>query len=248
MDEEERLQQLMAAVRQYPDGTHEWRRAMSRLLIVLQGLPEYRKYASLDCPDYCLDALNQTWEWLSRNIRNFEPRTASIRTDLVRWINGYLYWRIRDSALPDYPEEAFSLDEIIQANSDEGITTWLERVSEQRRLLGTAANPHVLSGIENYIEQSQRQKMQRLAQKLALYIERDPDRKLRDCHPRKYPKCNCHLLSQRLLFIFKNPPDKLSDLAREFQIPYQTLVSHWKLKGLPLLREIATEFGEYPTN
>lgn len=243
MDEQDlRLRQLIAAVCQHPDGSPEWRRAMSRLLIVVQGLPEFRKYSCQNCPDYLLDALNRTWEWLSRNIRNFEPRTSSIKENLVRWINSYLYWRIRDLASPDSLTE-YRLDEI--TNNSDGVegTTWLEGLSEQGQLLGTPSNPCVLSGLEIYIEKLQKQSEQRLVLKLALYIEQDPKKRLRNCYPRQHPHCNCQLLSQRLLFIFKNPPDKLADLAQEFNINYQTLTSHWKRKALPLLQKIAIELG-----
>ncbi len=242
-NQEERLRQLIAAMYQYPDGTREWRKAMSRLIIALQGLPEFKKYSSLDCPDYFLDALNQTWEWFSRNIRKFEPRTSSIRTDLVKWLNCYLYWRLKDS---NSPTTHLSLDEIISDADDGGIATWLDRVSEQGQLLGTRSNPRVLNGLEIYIEQQQRQSEQRLVVSLALYIEQDPEGQLRNCHPRKHPECNCQILSQRLLFIFKNPPDKLADIARECQINDQTLYTHWRSKGIPLLQSIAIKLGYQP--
>jgi len=44
----------------------------------------------------------------------------------------------------------------------------------------------------------------------------------------------------------KEPPDKLKAIAKEFDIKYQTLVSFWKRKGLPLVQEIATQFGYQP--
>lgn len=249
MTEDERLHQLMTAVCQHPEGSLAWRKAMSRLLIVIQGFPEFSSYSRLECPDYLLDALNQTWEWFSRNIKHFEPRSSSIRTDLVRWIKGYLYWRVKDMDAPDPllgKMLQFSLDEAIANNQDGEQITWLERLSEQGQLTGTPSNPRVLSGLEAYIEQLQRQSEQHLVLKLALYIEQDPERQLQDCYPRRHRECNCQVLSQRLLFIFKNPPDKLADIAREFQINYQTLVSHWKSKGLPLLQQIATELGYNP--
>jgi hypothetical protein len=250
MDEqEERLCQLIAAACQHPDGSREWRKAMSRLLIVIQGLPEFRKYSGLDCPDYFLDALNQTWEWFSRNIRNFKPRTSSTRTDLVKWLNGYLYWRLKDLNSPSPLSgkmKYFSLDETISDSDSVEIATWLERVSEQGELLGTPSNPHVLSGLEIYLEQQQRQSEQNIVVNLALYIEQDPEKQLRNCYPRQHPECNCQILSQRLLFIFKNPPDKLADIARECQINYQTLVAHWKSKGIPLLQKIAIQLGYQP--
>ena len=113
-------------------------------------------------------------------------------------------------------------------------------------MLGTLSNPHILSGLEIYLEQQQRQSEQHLVIKLANYIEQDPNRKLKNCYPRQHPECNCQALSQRLLFIFKNPPDKLADIARECQINYQTLAWHWKRKALPLLQSIAIELGHQP--
>lgn len=249
MDQDENLRQLIAEACHYPDGTREWRKAMNRLLIVVQALPEFRKYVRPDSPDYFLDALNQTWEWFSRNIRNFEPRTSSLRTDLVKWLNGYLYWRIRDGALHKSASEKgtkFSLDEAIPGLESGDVTTWIERISEQGQMVGTPSNPTVLSGLEAYVEHLQAQSDQQIASNLADYIEHDPERKLRDCYPRKHPECNCQTLAQRLLFVFKNPPDKLTDIARECQINYQTLVSHWKLKGLPLLQQIAIDLGYHP--
>ena len=247
MDEhDERLRQLIATVCHHPDGSPEWRRAMSRLLIVVQRLPEFSRYSRLDCPDYLLDALNRTWEWLSRNIRNFKPRTSSIREDLVKWINGYLYWRTKDLASPDPPSGTrlhYSLDAPISSDDSQEKITHLEQLAEQGKLLVTPSNPSVLSGLEIYIEQLQRQSEQRIVLELALYIEQDPKKRLRNCYPRQHPHCNCQLLSKRLLFIFKNPPDRLADLAQEFNINYQTLVSHWKRKALPLLQTIAIELG-----
>ncbi|MCC5632960.1 hypothetical protein LC613_36105 [Nostoc sphaeroides CHAB 2801] len=248
-DQDERLRQLIAAVCQHPDGSREWRKAMSRLLILIQGLPEFRKYSSMDCPDHFLDALNHSLEWLSHNIRNFQPRTSSVRTDLVKWLKGYLCWRIKDlnsSSPPQTRRLQLSLDENI-SDADAEITSWLERVSEGGRLLGTPSNPYVLSGLEIYLEQLQQNSQQYLVASLADYIEQDPDKQLRNCYPRKHPECNCQILSQRLLFIFKNPPDTLADIARECQINYQTLVSHWKLKAIPLLQEVAIQLG-YQSN
>lgn len=250
MDEqEERLRQLIAAACQHQEGSLKWRIAMSRLLITVQGLPEFRRYSSPDCPDYLLDALNRTWEWLSRNIKNFNPRTFSIREDLVKWINGYLYWRVRDLASPDPPPGKifhYSLNAPMEFDDSTEKTTLLEQIPEQGKLIGTRSNPCVLSGLEIYIEQLQRQSEQRIVLNLVSYIERDPKRKLRNCYPRQHPECNCQLLSQRLLFIFKNPPDTLAEIAKEFNINYQTLICHWKRKGIPLLQQIAIELGYQP--
>ncbi|MBD2103985.1 hypothetical protein [Leptolyngbya sp. FACHB-261] len=248
-DQDELLRQLIAEVRRHSLGSPAWRRGMSRLLMLIQNFPEFRRYSRPDCPDYLLDALNRTWEWLSRNIQDFQPRTTSIRADLVKWIDGYLYWRVKDLASPGSwggISSPLSLDETIKESDSVEKTTWLERLSDQGQLISTLSS-HTQDGLELYIAQLQRQTEQHIATRLARYIEQDPDQKLQKSHPRKHPQCNCQLLSKRLLFIFKNPPDSLADIAREFNVNYQTLVAHWKQKGLPLLREIVLELGYKPT-
>ena len=50
----------------------------------------------------------------------------------------------------------------------------------------------------------------------------------------------CQILSYRL--IIKDPPDSFTQIAQDLDIPYQTLVSHWK-RSLPLLQAQAQIFG-----
>ena len=57
---------------------------------------------------------------------------------------------------------------------------------------------------------------------------------------RPRPDANSHVLELRLLL--QDPPDKLSKIARELNIEYQTLNSHWKRTGLALVKEIALKF------
>ena len=77
---------------------------------------------------------------------------------------------------------------------------------------------------------------------IRIYVEQDPENRLTNCYPRQAPHCHCQCLGVRLLL--QEPPDRLSTLAREFNINYQTLSSHWKRKCLPLLREIALGYIE----
>jgi len=98
-------------------------------------------------------------------------------------------------------------------------------------------------GIEQLIEREQSKNKQRIGRQLWQYIEDDPDGKLRNSYPSDKPDANSQLLARRLL---KDPPDKLSVIARELNIKYQTLNSHWKRASLPLLKEIVLEFGYQP--
>lgn len=245
--EDEQLRQLVANAVKHPDHSFEWKRAINRLLIYLQGLPEFKRFCRHDSPHYLFEALDRTWEWLSRNIRTFRPQSDSIREDLVKWINGYLYWRIKDANNAEFAARKAldrSLDITTHVDGSGEKTTYLEQVAQQGHLLGTPSNPRVLSGIETYQEQIESQSRQNLSLELRRYIELDPNKKLRNCYPRHRPDCNCQLLTIRQYL--KEPPDKLAVLAREYNINYQTLVWHWKQKGIPLLQAIAIELGYQP--
>jgi hypothetical protein len=241
MDEQERvLRQLLENVLQQPDNSKEWRRAIGRLLIYLQELPEFTRYSQPNSPAYFLDALNRTWEWFSRELRSFNPRTDSLHQDLVRWINGYLYWRIRDGAAQNL-SIGLSLDQPMGTDESGVISSWLDRIATSGEIVGKGFTPPSLSGLETYIEKLQTEATQAVGLALETYIEQDPDRKLQKSHLRQQPECNSQMLAQRILL--KHPPDKLTDIARDFNANYQTLNSHWKLKTLPLLRDLAIEFG-----
>ena len=224
---DEQLEKLIAAACNSPEGSQEWRKAMHRLLIELQRLPEIRKSSH---PDY-LEALNQTWEWVSRNIcKKFVPR-GSLKQSLVNWINGYLYWRIKD--LYSIDANVVSLDAPI--GNAQGATSLVEQMS------ATNFTPPTLDGLDGYIEQLQRQRTQRITLKLEAYIHQDLQEKLRSCYPRAYPQCHCQLLSQRRYL--QTPPNTFSDLAQNLNMPLIKLTNHWYGRCKPLLQEIALDLG-----
>jgi hypothetical protein len=233
-EQEKQLCHLLDALQQHSKNSPEWRKTMHRLLVFLQSLPEFNQYTQPGRPAYFLEALNLTWEWMCREIHIFQPRSDSRRKDIVRWVNGYLYWRVRDLRVKE-GKSAPSLDEPLTDNDNNEMSTWLDRVLESGELAGKNFQSPPLSGLTAYIEQQQTKASQNRALKLELYIEIDPEHKLRNSHPRNFPACNSQVLAQRILL--KHPPDKLSEIAREFAIDYQTLNSHWKRKTLPLLRD-----------
>ena len=120
-------------------------------------------------------------------------------------------------------------------------------------------DPTTKNGIEQLIEREQAQNKQGIGRKLWQCIEDDPTGELRNSYPnekidkkkpnnpenrRPRPDANSHVLALRLLL--QVPPDKLSKIARELNIDYQTLNSHWKRTGLALVKEIALKFGYQP--
>jgi hypothetical protein len=218
-----RLSALIAEVRHNPANSRKWRTAMHKLLREIQQLPGLKKSSHQDYPE----ALNRTFRWVSDEIANFELRQSSVSKSFVNWINGYLGWRIQDLYSPD-KDAPISLDAPIAV--DAGETTRLELLPD-----------FTLSGLEGMIENAQKETTQRIGLQLELYIEQDPEGKLKNSCPGSYPTCNCQFLSKRRLL--QDPPDTFRDLANELNVKYTTLNSHWKRKCEPLLQEIALTIG-----
>ncbi|MEG4494406.1 hypothetical protein [Microcoleus sp. D3_18_C4] len=218
-----RLSALIAEVRHNPANSRKCRTAMNKLLLQIQQLPGVKKSANQNYPA----ALNLTLEWVSREIANFEPRQSSVSKSFVNWINGYLGWRIKDLYSPD-KDAPISLDAPIAV--DAGETTRLELLPD-----------FTLSGLDGMIESVQKETTQRIGLQIELYIEQDPEGKLKNSYPRSNPECNCQFLSMRR--VLKEPPDKFRDLAKELKVNYTTLNSHWNRKCEPSLQEIARTLG-----
>lgn len=226
---EKQLHQLINEVCEHPLKSPKRRKIMNRLLIEFQRLP---KLAKSSHPDY-LDALNKTWEWVNRSIcEQFDTSKPMVEERLQQWINSYLYWRIKDLHSLD-KNKVYSLDATTANNNTE--ITYLELLSEKGFDIPTR------SGIDSYIEQLERGQRQNISLKLENYFEKDPEGKLRNCHLRGNPECNCHILSQRRFL--NNPPEKFTVLAKDFNVKYQTLKSHWERNCSPLLQEIAKDLG-----
>ena len=227
---DEQLEKLLEAACQHPEGSQEWRLAIHRLLIALQQLSGIKKSPH---PDY-LEALNQTFWWVSRNICQKFVSRGSLSISLVNWINGYLYWRIRD-LYSSNGSSLVSLDIPIGTNKEGFLIEQLTK---------TNIKTPTLDGLDGYIERLQKQNTLRIAMNLELYVERDPQIKLRSCYPGNYPQCNCQLLSQSRYL--QNPPNTFSSIARELNIPLTKLTNHWYGRCKPLLQAIALDLGYQP--
>lgn len=249
-DRDERLRTLIETVQQQPPKSLPWRRAMNRLLIEIQQLPGLARSPH---PDYA-QALDDALMRLGQEINTFEPRQPSLEKSLTAWINLKLRlkYEVRELHSPprsrsqssqtssrvEFKQQAqkppLSLDATLDA---EGGVSFGERLP--------APGAYTLWDLEEKIQQEQEQRRTlRIGTQLQSYIKADPDRELQLCHPQAHPDCHCQMLSQRLLL--KHPPDRLSAIAREFNINYHTLNWHWKNRGLPLLQTIAKKLGYQP--
>jgi hypothetical protein len=236
-ESDQQIRQLLQLICCNPNPTDLVRqKALNRFLILVQRLPGLYRSSHQDYSQ----ALNLTWEWLSRNIHKLEPYLDQpptlVRQWLVARINGYLKWRIRDLYAPDDPN-LISLDRPI--DDGEGGQTTLKDL-----LPNPSCKPLRLDLLERRIAQLQEMQRQRFGQRVWQWIEQDPDQQLTQCHLRNRPNCNCHILAEQILL--HHPPQRIADLARTLNVNNQTLYSHWNRQCLPLLKEIARRFEPLP--
>lgn len=225
---EELLGSLIDEACRYEKGSTSRRKALNRLLRVIPLLPNIYRSSHQDYPE----AYNRTLEWLCKNIDQYQGRSSSIEQSFVVWINGYLRWRVRDLYAP---EDKYNALKAHLVTPDE---------ESPDPLLNIPDPNFSLNLLDLKIAQLQEAEQRRQTKAIIHYIEQDPNCQLTQCHPRQYPQCHCQVLTLRLLL--KEPPETIADLARDFGINNQTLYSHWKLKCLPLLQEIARRFGSQP--
>lgn len=216
------LQELIKQICHSPEKSWERRRLMNQLIIELSKDKNLLKSSHFDY----LEALNRTWLWLCKDLCKIFSKQELNREILLKIINTYLFWRIKDLYVPD--NRLVSLDAIV--SKDEVITTLLDNVATTN-----------VTGIYGYIEKLQLQEDDIIISEFKQYLEQDPDRKLQNTCAKNRPDCNCQFLIHKLLL--KDPPEKMAVLSHELNVNYSTISSFWKRKCLVLLREIALELG-----
>ncbi|WP_413161938.1 helix-turn-helix domain-containing protein [Capilliphycus salinus ALCB114379] len=226
---DQQIKDLIEQLHQFEHTSSKGRKALTRLLIIIQGHPDLYRSSH---PNYC-EALNRSLEWMCKNILSFEPRPPSVEQSLIRWINGYLKWRVRDLFTPDtlFKHNVHSLDQPI-TNAEGQSTTLLDGIQD----------PNAITDIEGWIEESQKNRRLSVGDAVWEYIEQDPENRLKNCYPRNHPECNCQILAMGLLL--QQPSQKIREIAREYNISDQTLYSHWKRKCLPLLQTICDQISK----
>ncbi|MBP0016105.1 MAG: hypothetical protein J7647_00955 [Cyanobacteria bacterium SBLK] len=248
--QEERLKHLIDEIRRSPKNSLTWRKAMNRLLLEIQNLQGLTQSTHPDYPAVLNDILLR----LTEEIHEFEPQHSSLTASLVAWIELKLRlkYAVRDLHRSPRSRARTTPKTIKEEFREQSRKKPLSLDTPVASEAGETFRDRLSSPLDNFWElqaeierEQQQQKHVRIGLKLQDYIERDPEGKLQGCHPKAYPYCHCQMLSQRLLL--KHPPDRLAQIAKEFQIKYHTLNWHWHNKALPLLRSIAIEFG-YSTN
>ncbi|MEK0195446.1 MAG: hypothetical protein EAZ78_23015 [Oscillatoriales cyanobacterium] len=236
---DEQLRKLLQLLKDSQQGSREQEKLKNQLCKLIPLLPGSRKYREPD-PKIDFDgALNEAYGGLFKTLPTFfreidldNIADDVLRTRVVKRFNKIIKLKILDQyrKLERQPF-TFSLDAPTKTKTGEKFDS--EGMADDTTEVG----------IEQLIEREQAKNQQRIGRQLWQYIEDDPEGKLRNSYPSDKPDANSQLLARRLL---KDPPDKLSVIARELNIKYQTLNSHWKRASLPLLKEIVLEFGYQP--
>jgi hypothetical protein len=222
---EEPIKEAIALICRYDNHSLQRQKNLNRLLMLIQQLPGIYRSSHQDYPE----AYNRTLEWVSKNIDRFEAKGESVQKSFVIWINGYLKWRIRDLYVSD---NSYDPQRVYFNKNEKSEIDLIENIPDPR---------FSLSLLDTQIAEMQAEKQTRLGIAISEYIKQDLNKNLTNTYLRKHPQCNCQCLAIRLLL--QQPPEKISEIARELQVNNQTLYSHWKQKCLPLLQEIGKELG-----
>jgi hypothetical protein len=268
MDTDKKLREILITLRdaEAESPQHELRdaeaespqhkKAKNQLIKFLTQFPDVKK-----CRDARIDCevvMQEAYYGLFKKIKEFlltidldNTPAPEVRVRLIKRFNEI----VKNKEFDEYrklKKQPFSLDNLL--SQDGQGDTHLEQVSNED-LVGKNSYP-TISLLDELIEIED----QSIGSQLWQYINADPEGKLRGCYPsekidkerkgnqpenmRPRPDVNCQVLAQRLQL--KEPPEQLSEIARELGISDQTLYSHWKRRCLPLLREIAINFGYKP--
>ncbi|MEG4113320.1 MULTISPECIES: hypothetical protein [unclassified Microcoleus] len=250
---DEQLRQLLQLLKDSPEASKEQERLKNKLCQLIPHLPGIRKNRDAN-PNIDFDgAVNEAYGGFFKTLPRFfreidldNIADDALQTRVVKRFNTIVKRKVYDqySKLERQPF-TFSLDAPTKSKTGE------EFDSEG------AADDTTVIGIEQLIEQEQVKNKERIGRKLWQCIEDDPTGELRNSYPnekidktqpntpenrRPRPDANCHILAVRLLL--KDPPDKLSVIARELNIDYQTLNSHWKRTGFELVKEIGNRIAK----
>lgn len=218
-------------VSQHTQGSPEWTKATKRLRKVLNLLlceiPKLPGLTKCNHPEYP-ELLDDILIEVANRIHEFQPKHNSITSSLEAWINFKLRlaYRVKELCSHDSQPPPLSLDQLL---NDETNTTFVDILPDTK--LSSPDSPETEFSI---------------AYRLWEYILHDPERKLQNCIPQKYPNCNAQAVARMLYsgsYYKKNYLAKLNALAEEFGIPYKTFYSYWQKHCQPLLTEIAREIG-----
>jgi hypothetical protein len=267
---DEQLCELLKTALQNPKGSSESDRAAEALALIIDQLPEPKRYLEKNYLPYYGEALERyTQPDVKKNIHKFPGKyglniedincqnyddNRLIRKKFINWVMTVL----KSDCIDIYRK--YNPKKNKKDNEGENLLT-SPKPQENRQPISTDQSSAKdtkeknASTVENKITDRDiwgneklsgikkllQDELQYFAQKLKKYIETDPENRLKNCHVENQQKCNCQILVQ--LRFLKESSLTLREIHEQLEIPLTTISSHLKRKCIPLLQKIAKELG-----
>jgi predicted DNA-binding protein YlxM (UPF0122 family) len=223
--------------------------------LMIDQIPEIKNYLDPYLKSYYEQALPMTERDVQQNIKRFVERyeldmaeidckiadnANQVRDCFIKWVKMILTADCRDVRRKKSPRMV-SIYEQIKSSKDGPFLKVEDFISDR-----TAEGLPKLSGLEKWLQENQRANQIKIAPKIREYIEIDPDEKLRRCHPRNKPDCNC----QVLLKLFLLEEETVTAIAKKLNVSRATIQPYLEKiikkeesseKCLKLLREFIQE-------
>jgi len=251
VNNDEQLRELLQLLKDSEKGSHEQKRLTNELSRLIPQLTGFRKTRDANPNIDFEGAVNEAYGGFFKTFPTFlhqldlDNNAEQLRERLVRRFNQIIKHKLADQ-YRKLNQQPFTVSLNAPIKSKKGEDFDSEGVPDDTTEIG----------IEQLIAREQAQNRQHIGRKLWQCIEDDPTGELRNSYPnekiddsrpntpenrRPRPDANSHVLALRLLL--KEPPDKLSVIARELNIDYQTLNSHWKRTGKELVKQLASKIA-----
>ena len=176
------------------------------LSLTIDHIPEIKNYLDPYLRRYYDQALPATEKDVRQNIHRFIEKypldlaqincqtiddAALVKKHFIKWVKMILTADCIDVRRRKN-QPPLSLNDPIGRDSEVGTR---EDLVDDRTIEGIPK----LSGLDKWLEEEQRSTQIKVATEIRAYIETDPDEKLRTCHPRNIPNCNCQVLLRMFL-------------------------------------------------
>jgi DNA-directed RNA polymerase specialized sigma24 family protein len=171
MDElDSRLEHLALTAKQFPPKSLERQLALGELASKIQKSKRLFCKGKYSYPeDVYLDALQETWLYISRKIEKYDPKFGTV----IAWVNFILNKRFIDAIRRYKKNKQASLDKPINF-ADESVTT----------LLDTIPQPQILSDDVEILQE---------------ILQADPDDLFKKEHIKNHPEANFQTITLRRL-------------------------------------------------
>ena len=223
-------------------ATKEKDKAASAISLMVDQIPQIKNYISEDLRIYYDEALSYTEADVKRNLHRFIERKRinlveincqtvrdreQVKKKFISWTTLILKTDCMDVRRTQTRRIRGNQPAPLNKSLNQEINKDGTQDSKQEILDTLPESNITLSGIEQWLNNNLKNNIEPA---IVSYLEKDPDGKLKDCHPRNNPNCNCQALLIRRLI---DGEDNINNLAEEFGVSRQTLQDYLSYRKNP---------------